>query len=79
MIETLTGLDIPAPGRISTVPSMRGYRMSAWQAMRKSWESDAHQSSRYARITNEEICVRAARHSHKSGHLLAELAPTRGP
>lgn len=24
-IETLTGLDMPTPGRISTVPSIRGY------------------------------------------------------
>ena len=29
IIETLTGLDTPAPGRSSTVPSMRGWRMSA--------------------------------------------------
>lgn len=39
----------------------------------------AHQSSRDPRVTNEEICVRTARHSHKSGHLLAELCLRRRP
>lgn len=34
---------------------------------------EAHQSSRDARVSNEEVCVRTPRHTHKSGHLLTEI------
>jgi hypothetical protein len=80
-IEMLTGLVIPAPGRISTVPSMRGYITCQHNRSCATdlWNVGTHQGGRDTRIPDQKVCVRTARHSHKCAHLLVEPEPILGP
>lgn len=38
-----------------------------------------HQSSRDSRVSDQIVCIRAARYSHKCAHLLVELEPIPRP
>lgn len=72
-IETLMGLLMPWSGRISTVPSMRGYQHeSAWDKTHGS--GPAYQCRRYTRISNQIIGIWATAYSHKGGHVIARNA-----
>lgn len=67
--EMLTGAVIPAFGRISTVPSIRGCQ-ECQQSPLNVCACRTHESSRNARISDQEIRVRTSRHSHECAHLL---------
>src|ERR1700761_202577 len=57
-----------------------GCHMSARLPMRPSpRERTTHQGSRDTRVSDQKVCVRTTRYSHKRAHLLVEPEPILGP
>ena len=67
--EMLTGAVIPAFGRISTVPSIRGYETDQRSPWTRACAARTYKGSRYAWIANQEVRVWSARDSHEGAHL----------